>query len=70
MPSSRTVRAEPAPISHDEWQRRADALDPDRWLSPEAVLHGVEHADALFDELRRDLGMTHDDAMRDANLLA
>ena len=43
---------------HGEWQRRADALDPDRWLSSEAVLHGIQHADRLFDELRRDLRMT------------
>jgi hypothetical protein len=34
---------------------RADALNPDTWTTPEAVLRGVEHADRLFDELRRDL---------------
>ena len=30
----------------------AEALDPDRWDSPEAVLHGVSQADALFERLR------------------
>jgi hypothetical protein len=40
-----------------EWQARSDALDPDRWLTSEAVLQGIQHADRLFDELRRDLHM-------------
>jgi hypothetical protein len=40
------------------WQARADALDPDRWLTPAEILHGVEHADALFDQLRREIGGT------------
>ena len=31
---------------------RAEALDPDRWDTPEAVLHGVSNADALFEQLR------------------
>jgi hypothetical protein len=37
------------------WQARADALNPDRWSSPEAILAGVQNADRLFDELRREL---------------
>jgi hypothetical protein len=37
------------------WIGRADALDPDTWLTPEAVLSGVQHADALYDSLRREL---------------
>jgi hypothetical protein len=36
-------------------QLRAEALDPDRWLTMEAILHGVQHADRLFDELRPDI---------------
>ena len=40
----------------EEWQRRAAALDPDSWQSPEEILHGVEHAETQFDELRRELG--------------
>lgn len=37
------------------WQERADALDPDRWISPESILHGIQHADRLFDELKQEL---------------
>jgi hypothetical protein len=37
------------------WQARADALDPDRWSSPEAILAGIQNADRLFDELKREL---------------
>lgn len=37
------------------WQARADALNPDRWPSPEAILEGIQHADRLFDELKREL---------------
>ena len=32
--------------------KRAEALDPDRWDTPEAVLQGVSNADALFETLR------------------
>lgn len=32
--------------------KRAEALDPDRWDTPEAVLQGVSHADAIFEQLR------------------
>lgn len=32
--------------------KRAEALDPDRWDTPDAVLQGVSHADALFEQLR------------------
>lgn len=32
--------------------KRAEALDPDRWDTPEAVLQGVTNADALFEQLR------------------
>ena len=30
----------------------ADAMDPDRWDTPEAVLQGVSNADGLFEKLR------------------
>jgi hypothetical protein len=39
----------------DAWQQRADALDPDRWTTPEAILDGIQHADARFDQLKREL---------------
>jgi hypothetical protein len=32
--------------------KRAEAMDPDRWDTPEAVLQGVTNADALFEQLR------------------
>lgn len=35
--------------------KRAEALDPDRWDTPEAVLQGVSNADALFETLRAEL---------------
>jgi hypothetical protein len=34
------------------WLQQAEALDPDLWLTPEAVLEGVRHADAGFERLR------------------
>jgi hypothetical protein len=37
------------------WVSRAEALDPDTWLTPDAVLAGVRDADARFEELRRAL---------------
>ena len=37
------------------WQARADALNPDRWSTPEAILEGIRNADRLFDELKREL---------------
>ena len=49
------VGAVPDAMQRAKWQARSDALDPDSWVSPEAILHGVQHADRLFDELRREL---------------
>ena len=37
------------------WQARADALNPDGWSSPEAILAGIQNADILFDALKREL---------------
>lgn len=37
------------------WQARAEALNPDNWVTPDEVLRGVSHADALFDSLRKEL---------------
>lgn len=39
----------------DRWMARAASLNPDMWLTPEAVLEGVRRADALFDSLRTEL---------------
>ena len=41
--------------ARDAFQRRADALDPDRWTSAEAILDGIQHADRQFDELKKEL---------------
>lgn len=39
----------------DAWLKRTEPLNPDLWLTPEAVLDGVRRADGLFDRLRTDL---------------
>ena len=39
----------------DMWVHRAEALNPDLWLTPQAILEGVRHADPLFEQLRREL---------------
>jgi hypothetical protein len=44
------------PSRRDEWQSRAAVLDPDSWRTPEEILHGVEHADERFDELKAEMG--------------
>jgi hypothetical protein len=51
----RIAEARPDDERLSVWRSRAEALDPDRWLTPHDILHGVEHADRLFDELRRDV---------------
>ena len=38
------------------WFKRAEAIDPELWMTPEAVLDGVRNADALFEKLRAELG--------------
>ena len=39
----------------DVWMKRAEPLNPDLWLTAEAVLDGVRRADGLFDRLRSEL---------------
>jgi hypothetical protein len=39
----------------DAWFKRAEAIDPETWMTPEQVLEGVRNADALFDKLRSEL---------------
>jgi hypothetical protein len=52
---------DPAGNARDAFQRRADALDPDRWASAEAILDGVQHADRLFDELKKEIAQSASD---------
>lgn len=40
----------------DAWLARAEAINPDAWLTPEAVLHGVSNAGALYEKLKTELG--------------
>jgi hypothetical protein len=35
--------------------KRAEAIDPELWMTPESVLEGVRGADAIFEKLRSDL---------------
>lgn len=37
------------------FEARAEALNPDNWVTPDEVLRGVQHADAVFDALRKAL---------------
>lgn len=48
-----TMRVRDADASvRESLMKRAEALDPDRWDTPEAVLQGVSNADAIFEQLR------------------
>jgi len=40
---------------HDAWAGRAAALNPDSWVTPDAILDGVRAADALYDRLKSEL---------------
>ena len=40
----------------DAWLARAEAINPDAWLTPEAVLNGVSNAGALYEKLKSELG--------------
>src|SRR5262245_6922690 len=39
----------------DAWFKRAEAIDPELWMTPEEVLDGVRNADAHYDKLRTEL---------------
>ena len=41
--------------TQEAWLKRAEPLNPDLWLTPGAVLAGVQHADPLFEQLRQEL---------------
>lgn len=37
------------------WLKRAEAMNPDTWTTPDAILDGVRNADTLFDKLRSEI---------------
>lgn len=39
----------------DAWLARAEAINPDAWDTPEAVLHGVSNAGAAYEKLKSEL---------------
>lgn len=43
------------PAQRDGWLKRAEALNPDLWVTPDAILEGVRNADKLFEQLRSSL---------------
>ena len=49
------IEGERSGAAREEWLARAEAIDPDAWESPDAVLEGVRRADALFETLKAEL---------------
>lgn len=39
----------------DKWFKRAEAIDPETWMTPEQVLEGVRNADAQYEKLKSEL---------------
>jgi hypothetical protein len=39
----------------EAWAKRAEPLNPDLWVTPDAILDGVRAADALYDSLKSQL---------------
>lgn len=53
-----SARIHRVPVDHAQraaWEARAEALNPDNWVTADEVLGGIERADRLFDSLRREL---------------
>jgi hypothetical protein len=53
--SARIHERHAAGADRERWMTRAEPLNPDSWLTPEAVLDGVRRADGLFESLRHEL---------------
>ncbi|HYB94562.1 MAG TPA: hypothetical protein VEC39_06295 [Vicinamibacterales bacterium] len=43
--------------SREGWLKRAAAINPELWVTPEAILEGVRNADAVYDQLRSELAV-------------
>jgi hypothetical protein len=39
----------------DAWLKRSEAINPDLWVTPEAILEGVRSADGVVEQLRSEL---------------
>jgi hypothetical protein len=39
----------------DQWLKRAEAINPDLWVTPDAILDGVRSADATFTQLQNEI---------------
>jgi len=54
--AARIAEKAPDGAAPESWTRRAEALNPDLWVSPDAILEGVRGADGLYDSLKAELG--------------
>jgi hypothetical protein len=46
-------------LTRDAWRTRAEAMNPDNWVTPDEILSGVQRAGGLFDDLKRELPGAH-----------
>ena len=56
---ARIHERQPDEGTRDMWLKRAEALDPEMWVTPEAILEGVRNADAAFERLRHEVLGVH-----------
>jgi hypothetical protein len=42
-------------MAREEWGARLETMNPDAWVTPDEVLQGVQNADRLFDQFRREI---------------
>jgi hypothetical protein len=54
--ATRIAKARVDEQTRESWRVRSEALDPDRWVTPDGILNGIETADLLFDHLKREIG--------------
>ncbi|MCA1583445.1 MAG: hypothetical protein LC791_01270 [Acidobacteria bacterium] len=53
--AARITRLPLEALARDAWRMRAEAVNPDNWVTPDEILAGVQHAGQVFDDLRREL---------------
>ena len=50
------IHQQPVDVAlRDEWLKRAQEINPDLWLTPDAILEGVRNADAAFAQLHAEI---------------